>query len=246
MATPYATVEVDEVTSTQDEARRWFDEAPSDRPLLLIAARQVRGRGRSGREWWPAPRALASSLAMLEPSGGTRLGLLPMMLGLAVRDAVAECHGVALGLKWPNDLMLGDAKVGGILVEHSSPVVVAGVGVNLWWPDAPAGAAGIERSDPGAAAASRLAHAWVGRFLTNLESGVWDRDAYVAASVTLGRDVSWEPAGSGTVVGIDDDGGLVVHTVSGRVTLRAGEIHHLRSGTSLAPGPPATQESHPE
>ncbi len=141
--------------------------------------------------------------------------------------------------------MVGEAKVGGILVEHSAPLVVAGVGVNLWWPDAPAGTAAIYDEDPGPEAAGRLAHGWVRHFLAALDAGEWDHDGYVEASVTIGRDVAWAAGGSGTAVGVDDDGGLVVHTVSGRVTLRAGEVHHLRSGggTSLAAGSSEDQES---
>ena len=70
-------------------------------------------------------------------------------------------------------------------------------------------------------------------------------DAYVEASVTVGLDIAWEPDGTGTAVGVDEAGGLVVHTVGGRVVLRAGEVHHLRpgDGTTLAPGPAGEQES---
>ncbi len=241
MATPYATVEVDQVTSTQDEVRRWFDAVAPAQPLLLIADRQLRGRGRFGHEWWAAPRAVNASLAMRDPWPAQRLALLPLVAGLALRDAIGDMLGREVSLKWPNDLVTDSGKAGGILVEHAEPVIVVGCGVNLWWPGHPSGTDALFAEDPGRAVAREVTHGWVRRFLARVESGDWDRDAYAAACVTIGVDVEWDPDGKGTAVTIDESGGLVVHTLSGRETLRAGEVRHLRPATL-----PVHQEGEPE
>ncbi len=231
MATPYAMVEVGLVTSTQDQARRAFLES-GESPLLIVAERQEKGRGRFGHTWWPAPRAMYSSLAMEEPASLERLSIAPLVVGLAAREAIEEVCGVEVGLKWPNDLMTEDGKVGGILVERSEPVLVIGCGVNLWWPDPPEGAAALLDADPGPGMPSALARAWVDRWLAaSVAGGDWDRDAYVEACITIGRDVTWEPAGAGTAVGIDSDGGLIVDTVAGEQVLHAGEVRLVRPAT---------------
>ena len=190
---------------------------------------------------------MTASLAMSEPGDLEPLEVVPLVLALSVRDAIANVCGLTTGLKWPNDLMIGPDKMGGILVEHSEPVVVAGVGVNLWWPDPPPGAAGVLSDDPGPELAQELAHAWATSFLGRLAAGTWDRDRYVAASVTLGQRIEWEPNGVGIAVGIDDRGGLIVDTDAGRRILRSGEVRHVevvgRRTTSLASAPPADEES---
>ena len=243
MATPYMTVEVPQVASTQEEARRQFDDSAVLRPVLLIAAQQLRGRGRRGREWWTAPRAMTASLAMSEPKLLESLESVPLILGLSVRDAIASVCGVSAGLKWPNDLIVEQAKIGGLLVECAQSVVVAGVGVNLWWPDAPDGVAAIFDEDPGPDFARDLAHAWAVSFLAGVESGKWNREAYMACCVTIGQDVEWEPGGAGTAVGIDDTGGLIVDTVSGNMILRAEEVWHVAGTCCRSVGPAAALSS---
>jgi len=193
----------------------------------VVAERQLAGRGRSGREWWQAPRAMFSSLAV--PADLRRVcSAMPLMIGLAVRDAVSEIFGVETGLKWPNDLVTVWGKVGGILVEADSEVVVCGCGVNLWWLEPPEGAAGLVPEDPGPDAARSLAESWAGRALLRFESPDWERDEYRQACVTVGSEVAWDPGGTGLAVDVAADGGLVVETVSGRVTLHSGEVRLAR------------------
>lgn len=230
MATPYATVVVGTVTSTQDTAKRAFLESEG-RPLLVLAAGQERGRGRWGSSWWQAPRAMFSSLAMTEPWPSSRLAVVPLVVGLAVRDAIAEVLGVRVGLKWPNDLMTGEGKVGGILVERSEPVLTIGCGVNLWWPDPPTGAAGLVGADPGPGVAALLAAAWVDRWLVASTAEGWDRRGYLAACITVGMEVGWEQGRTGRAVDVDRAGGLVVTTAEGSETLRAGEVRLVRPAT---------------
>jgi BirA family transcriptional regulator, biotin operon repressor / biotin---[acetyl-CoA-carboxylase] ligase len=108
--------------------------------LWITAERQLSGRGRRGRAWVSEPGNLyASALLVLAKPDPTALGSLPLVAGLALHDAlsrIAPQHAPALGLKWPNDLLLGKAKLAGILLEgtvlpDARHAVVLGFGVNL-------------------------------------------------------------------------------------------------------------------
>jgi len=105
-------------------------------PLWIVAAAQTAGRGRRGAAWTSAPGNLYSTLLLTEPSPPVASPQLSFVAALALHDAVATCApqlGPALKLKWPNDLLLGGAKLAGILLEgESDPVasVAIGIGVN--------------------------------------------------------------------------------------------------------------------
>ena len=184
-------VRIDEVGSTQDEARARFEGTPA----LVLALRQNRGRGRHGRTWMSAPRALAASLAF-SPS------LVPRHVGTAqpgCRPGRRVGATRETDVKWPNDLVTGREKVGGILLEASGGVVVAGIGANLYWPDPPAGSAALLSEDPGPDLAGEIGVDWSVELLRRVEYGPerWGRAEYVAACTTLGREITWEPEGTG-------------------------------------------------
>jgi BirA family biotin operon repressor/biotin-[acetyl-CoA-carboxylase] ligase len=122
------------VGSTNDVA---LDAAGAGAPpgLVVQAAVQSRGKGRSERDWGSPPGGLWMSI-LLEPDvpGGSR-GLVPLGVGVACCRGLEEL-GVEARLRWPNDLMLDDAKLGGILVESASTGgdvqhTVAGIGLNV-------------------------------------------------------------------------------------------------------------------
>ncbi len=98
----------------------------------LIAARQDGGRGRQNRAWEsPAGNFHGSTLVRLRP-GDPQAGSLALAAGVAMIRAVeAAAPATGLMLKWPNDLLLGSAKLAGILLERQEDRVVAGFGVNL-------------------------------------------------------------------------------------------------------------------
>jgi BirA family biotin operon repressor/biotin-[acetyl-CoA-carboxylase] ligase len=223
MATPYVTLIRNVVASTQDLAAERFD--ATDVPVLVVAGRQTAGRGRSGNDWWQAVRAVAASLAF-SPDMFPVEDSFSLAVGLAVRDAIGRVCAVAVNLKWPNDIVLGAAKVAGVLVERSDERVVVGCGINLYWPEPPDGACGLFDADPGPTLGETLSEAWASRIIDT--EGHWDRAAYVAACTTIGADITWQPTGRGTVVTVDDIGGLVVETDTGRVTLRSGEVTTIR------------------
>lgn len=121
-------VRLGSVGSTQDVAR--------ELPLgsIVIADHQTSGRGRLDRRWEAPPGAALLVSFVLAPSP---------VLSLAAGVAAAEACDPRVRLKWPNDLLLGERKLGGILVEASRGKAVCGIGINLTW--SPPGAARLDQ-----------------------------------------------------------------------------------------------------
>ncbi|MEN8042018.1 MAG: biotin--[acetyl-CoA-carboxylase] ligase [Actinomycetota bacterium] len=227
MDTQYDIVRADTLASTQDEAKRRMVDA--GKPVLVIAERQTGGRGRQGREWIQPDRGLFTSFSFesdWEPGDRT---LIPLVAAVAMRASIDDVLDVAIGLRWPNDLMVEAAKVGGVLVEASDDVLTVGCGLNLWWAAPIAGAGSLLSADPAEYSVVGLASVWADTLVAYLSAGSnrWPRAAYEAASVTLGHEVVWD-GGSGTARAIASDGALVVDTATGPIELRAGEVHTRR------------------
>ena len=227
MAAPasYETLILDQTTSTQDEVR----ERIGALPLLVVAGSQTEGRGRSGAGWVTAPRALAASLGFRPSWPAAAWPLVTLVAGVAALRALG---GAATGitLKWPNDLMRRDDKVGGILTEASDGLVVVGWGANLHWPEPPKGRGAILSSDPGRAAPVRIAERWTEELLSLLARPPqdWPYDEYRRLSSTIGQGVKWMPDGRGRAVDVSREGGLVVATSRGHVTLVSGAVSQVR------------------
>jgi len=121
-------IHLESVTSTQDVARNL--------PIgsIVIAEHQTAGRGRQEHRWEAPPGTALLVSFVLAPNP---------LLSLAVGVAAAEACDQGVRLKWPNDLLLGGRKVGGILVEASPAKAVCGIGINLPW--APKGAASLNQ-----------------------------------------------------------------------------------------------------
>jgi BirA family biotin operon repressor/biotin-[acetyl-CoA-carboxylase] ligase len=152
---------------------------------------------------------------------------LALVAGLAAHRAL----GAETGLKWPNDVLAGAGKVAGVLVEASGSIVVAGLGVNLWWPDAPDGVSALHDHDPGPDEMVAIAHRWAGALLAMVEAGpeAWGIDEYRAVCRTIDQDLTWEPDGRGRAIGVNDDGTLAVRTEAGDLALAASVVHEVRS-----------------
>jgi len=116
--------------STNDEARRLADSG-APHGTVVQALQQTGGRGRRGRTWISPPGNLYASFVLRLVCPAIRHGEIGFVMALAVADAVdaAAGHGCAR-LKWPNDVLLGGAKVAGVLVETSGSAI-AGVGINI-------------------------------------------------------------------------------------------------------------------
>lgn len=243
MDTHYASVVLSTAESTQDEAAARF----SGEPLLVVAERQTKGRGRLDRVWLEPDRALFASLAFAPRWQRETWGRIPLVAGLAMRDAVADRLAIDVGLKWPNDLMVGSSKVGGILVESTGGRAVVGCGLDLWWRDPIPGAAGLLNEDPGPSLATEIAATWVQRLLERMgaDPSLWGHHEYASACTTLGAPVAFE-GGSGVATGVADDGALLVDTGEGVVAVHSGEV--TIEGEATLPTPPvqggaATEES---
>lgn len=110
-------------------------------PMWVMARRQTAGRGRSGRPWTSEAGNLFASLVAVLDVAPRSAAQLSLVAGVAVADAIAtlapDRAELALRLKWPNDILIGKAKAGGILVESSRQpggaglAAVIGIGVNL-------------------------------------------------------------------------------------------------------------------
>lgn len=217
---------VDEATSTNRVA---LEAAGAGAPegLVVIADFQTAGRGRLDRSWEAAPGAALLLSALLRPVDlpPARWHLVTAATGLATREACGRLGFALPDLKWPNDLMIGDAKLAGILAETVGEAVVVGVGCNV--SAAPAGAAWLEGLGKGTVDRADLAAG----ILTGLDRrlGHWEEVAgeYARTTATVGKWVRVETA-AGTVTGraeaIDADGSLVV---DGRA-YRVGDVVHLR------------------
>jgi BirA family biotin operon repressor/biotin-[acetyl-CoA-carboxylase] ligase len=219
--------------------------------VVLAAEEQTAGRGRMGRTWVAPPRAALTFSMLLRPTPPpVRRGWLPLLAGLAVAEAVTAVTGVPAGLKWPNDVLAGDAKLCGILAESAGDAVVVGVGLNVSTEPAElpgpgpgalpatslraAGATALDREPlllAILAAVERWYQAWQNARGDPEHSGL--RAAYTGRSATIGRTIRAElPGGktlSGPAVGVDPDGRLLVRVSSGaEVAVAAGDVVHLR------------------
>lgn len=119
---------------------RYRERCPSTQKLLeaddpegavAVAEEQSEGRGRLGRSWHAPPRTSVLVSVLLRPAVDLpRLPELSLVMGGAVAQAISEATGLDPTVKFPNDVLLGDKKVAGILAEASDGRVVVGIGVN--------------------------------------------------------------------------------------------------------------------
>jgi len=232
---------------------------------VLVAEEQTAGRGRAGRTWVSLPGASLTFSVLLRPASvpPAARGWLPLLTGVAVAAAVRSVAGVAAVLKWPNDVLVGERKLAGILAEQSpaSDAVVVGVGLNVATPqDAlPLSPAGLPATSLLAEGAEVAREPLLTEILRGLErlylafradpdperSGLLAE--YTAACATLGRTVRVElPAGrvlAGRAEGIDRGGRLLVRPAgaASATSVSAGDIVHLRlnPAAQFARAPPA-------
>jgi BirA family biotin operon repressor/biotin-[acetyl-CoA-carboxylase] ligase len=124
------------VGSTMDVARRLADDEEAPEGTVVVAREQSEGRGRGGRSWQSPPGGVYLSV-VFRPRGVANPGLLPVVAGLGVvRELDDGWPGLEMGLKWPNDLLAGGRKLGGLLAEavwgeEGVRFLVAGAGVNV-------------------------------------------------------------------------------------------------------------------
>ncbi len=118
------------VASTNDRARVLAAEG-APRPVVVVADRQSAGRGRRGRRWVSDTPLGLWFTVVADPVAGGAAGL-PLRVGLGVaRGLESLVPEVRVEVRWPNDLLVGGEKLGGVLCEETGGAVLAGIGLNL-------------------------------------------------------------------------------------------------------------------
>lgn len=232
-------VEIDSTNSYLVARAR--DGAPEG--LVARADFQTAGRGRLDRRWEAPPRSgLLASLLFRPGVASEQHYLAAVAVALSARAALVRLCGLRPDLKWPNDLVVGDRKVGGLLGEsvvdaQGRDAVVVGIGVNLTT-DGPPGVGGTSVfREAGVTIEPR---ALLDLLIDEVEPRLsWlddDRDRLLAefggALATVGRAVRVEmPGGTveGTATGIDGGGRLIVRTESEERVVSVGDVVHLRT-----------------
>jgi BirA family biotin operon repressor/biotin-[acetyl-CoA-carboxylase] ligase len=228
-----------ETGSTNDDARE-LARSGAPEGTVVLAARQLRGRGRLGREW-ASPGGGVYLSAVLRPAvAPAEVPSLALAVALGVAIGL-ERLGVEPRLKWPNDVLLGEGKLAGILLEMSAESdrvdwVVAGIGMNVRRPatEAAPNAAYVADVLPGARLAQVAAAEldgiaetyarWRAGGFAGLVRDYEGRSALAGSEVAV-RDLTGEVRAEGTVDGVDDDGRLLVREAAGSVTrVVAGEV----------------------
>ena len=217
--------------------------------LVLVAEAQDAARGRLARSWSSPVRAGLLFSVLLRPDvPDSRLSWLSLLAGVAAVRAVRRHTGVEARVKWPNDVVVDDRKLAGILSERGGGAVVLGIGMNVSTrPDelpVPAatslvieGAANTDR-DPLLRALLRELATWYARWTeAGGDPGACAlRDAYRDVSATIGREVRAELPGGRTLTGLATDVDELGRVIVGGEPVGAGDVVHLRPAGDAPPG----------
>lgn len=220
---------------------------------VLITDYQSAGRGRQGRTWTAPPGSGIAMSILVRPDGidPGRWTWLSLLAGLAVSDGVRRAANLPAVLKWPNDVLIADRKVCGILSERVDTVegsaCVVGIGINVGLdeeqlPVPTATSLGIAARQLGARLPARTEVIATVVAAFELLYGRWEAQAgndpslaaaYAERCDTLGRQVrvvlSEQRSVEGIADRIDPDGRLIVRTTSGSDVYGAGDVVHLES-----------------
>ena len=228
-----------ETGSTNDDARA-LARASAEKGTVVLASRQVSGRGRLGRTW-ESPEGGAYFSMVLRPSVSPADA---SSLALAVAVGIAEgleALGVGVTLKWPNDVFLGEGKVAGVLLEMTAEAdrvdwVIVGIGVNV------RRSSGSVTSAPGAAYLRDHADVPVYEVVATLLNAIatvyakWDaggfgsiRESYQRRLAMVGSPVrvtglDGAVRADGIAIGVDDEGRLLVEAGDGIAAVASGEV----------------------
>lgn len=243
LPTGYRLAKLDTVDSTNAEARRRADMGEPG-PLWIWSARQSKGKGRAGREWTSRFGNLYASLLIRLNCNLPTASQLALVAGIITYETVAKLIAYegrsGLLLKWPNDVLLGEEKVAGMLLENVSDsktntaVVVIGTGINLAnhpenlrQPAISLDAYGLTVTPAEALEAlAATTHEWLQRWGEGATFPTIRR-AWLDRAGPLGRpmrvtlnDVETE----GEYAGLDSDGALRLMTTEGEIRVTAGDV----------------------
>ena len=225
------------VGSTNDIVRERA-QAGAPEGLVVRAEEQLAGRGRHGRTWASPPGNLYASLLLRPKRPLAEAATLSLVVGLSLADAIASSGTVQPRLKWPNDVLVGGAKLAGILLENigtdpASPVLIVGFGVNirscpdgLPYPATTLEAEGLAWQP--ADLLERFLEVFAADYATWTTHGFAAlRDRWLARAEQLGNEAGvriGERVVSGRFVAVDSAGHLVLETATGRQVVNAGEL----------------------
>ena len=184
----------------------------SSEPILVISYSQEKGKGTSNRTWLNADQALACSLAVKQEDIRLKHTLIPLLSSFVFTEVLKDIN---LSLKWPNDIVLNNLKVGGILVEKSEKNICIGMGINYFWekPEIP-GAGSIFTKIQKDSLINLHAEKWASEVMLSLSKNNFDLDKYKQKLQTLGKIVEY-PEGRGWAEDINEDGSLKIKSTDG-------------------------------
>jgi BirA family biotin operon repressor/biotin-[acetyl-CoA-carboxylase] ligase len=211
---------------------------------VVVADFQRAGRGRLDRQWISPPRgSLLCSILLRPPLEAPQLQLVVAAVALATRRALERLSGLRAQLKWPNDLVVGENKLAGLLAEVIETAqgfaVVVGLGINLTYEGPDGVPATSVRAETGLTIVPR---ALLDILLEELEDRRQSLDSdegratlrreYERALSTIGSLVRVEQHDAtyvGRAMGVDDDGRLLVDVAGAITTFEVGDVVHVRS-----------------
>ncbi|HRI95246.1 MAG TPA: biotin--[acetyl-CoA-carboxylase] ligase [Nocardioides sp.] len=225
-----------------DQARQGGPEG-----LVILAEHQTAGRGRLDRSWETPPRSGLTFSVLLRPTmAPAAWPWLPLLAGYSVCSVLREA-GFDATVKWPNDVLIEDRKVAGILVERvetpDGPAAIVGIGINVGMtaeelpvPEATSLAVVGEAPDRTELLGLVLDRLW-GEYVAWRAGGQVAADrlatAYAEACSTIGSQVRVQlPAAeelTGTATGVDVSGRLLVRHADGTTAVSAGDVVHVRA-----------------
>jgi len=225
-----------QVFGSIDSTSQWLAEHPPQKPTLVWARQQTRGRGRMGRTWNSPPGGVYFSVGWPLGSEAPVVASLPLLVGLSLAEALGERYNVPVRLKWPNDLVVKGAKLGGILVERQRNALVIGVGINAsaavaQTPELGRRVTGLEEFGGPVVNAALVGHLACGVLDTLAMDPAVVRASlparWAALDALAGQRVAVEAADahsvSGRVLGVTPEGLLRLATQQGERHINAGE-----------------------
>jgi BirA family transcriptional regulator, biotin operon repressor / biotin---[acetyl-CoA-carboxylase] ligase len=233
----------DAVDSTMDEAAR-LAAMGAPEGIVVRAEFQRAGRGRAGRAWASPPGASLLITLLLRPEAPPdRLSVLPLIAGIAVAEAIEALDAGPVWLKWPNDVWLGNPidgrKAAGILTSGRTrgdavEYALVGIGINVSSPadSLPPGATSLEAASGSPIDCERLLAALLAAFANGYAEFLAHRgrpplDGWRRRAALLDQDVAVMIGGewrAGTLLGIDDDGALLLRAGGKTVRIVAGDL----------------------
>jgi BirA family biotin operon repressor/biotin-[acetyl-CoA-carboxylase] ligase len=232
-------VDLIECASTNDEAAR-LARAGARHGTVVIAEAQTQGRGREGRVWQsPRGTGLYLSAVVRPPLPLDQVPPMTLAIGVGLCDAIRTC-GANGALKWPNDVLVGNRKLAGVLVESQSQgarleAVIVGIGVNI------CGALPVEVAQTAITLEEAAGHTidrdrfvqsllehvehWIDRYAANGLAGVSEawQERMAPNLIARSSDVV------GEVAGLDRDGALLLRDDAGKLhRVRAGDLEVMR------------------